>query len=715
MQSLCKLIAIGVMTGAALTGAAGSALGAPATFRGIDEDAQHVVFTTAERMVPEDIDAAVDVYERVGGTTVLVSTGPTGGNAQIDATFRGIEGFPGDRIVFQTAERLTADDLDNSVDVYIREDGQTERASRGGNQFPGNGNFDADAVDMTSDGTVVIETDEKLADDDTDANRQDVYIYEQSIGMVSQRTNASAANGAFDANYNSEGSGGAAIYFTTAESLDADDDDTAADIYALGPNGRELASDTVGEGESNDPVVFGGVGAGGTFVVFETDEQWDVSDSDSAIDVFSYDVGTNTSGHVTTGFGDAEIDIEFAGVPLIDDEVYVETTENLGADVDDDVDVYEIDGVTETRISADFNQNFDANFEGVDDDGDHVAWSTQENVINAQDGDNAADLYETEGITTRVISRGPLSGPDVAPVFRGYAADGSRALFSTLEKLTADDTDASADVYARVNETTTEKVTPGNGAQGVIFGAASEDASAIAYTTLESLAPQDPDAEADVYKTAGATTTLESYELVPPDTTITLGPPGATNDNTPEFAFTSNEASTSFVCSFDGATFTPCGFFSPVADGNHTFQVQAVDAAGNADPTPASSQFKVDTTGPAVRISGKARRATRKGVFRVPLTCPAGETGGCSGRLVLVSDRRLRVGPRRLRHVRFANQRFSLAPGQTKAIRIKLSRKNRARLRRARKIRLDGRATAQDGLGNQGRSAGKLTLRAARR
>ena len=58
-----------------------------AIFGGASADGARVFFGTAEPLVSADTDTEQDVYERSGGQTTLVSTGPTGGNGAFDAVF----------------------------------------------------------------------------------------------------------------------------------------------------------------------------------------------------------------------------------------------------------------------------------------------------------------------------------------------------------------------------------------------------------------------------------------------------------------------------------------------------------------------------------------------------------------------------------------------------------------------------------------------------
>ena len=91
-----------------------------------------------------------------------------------------------------------------------------------------------------------------------------------------------------------------------------------------------------------------------------------------------------------------------------------------------------------------------------------------------------------------------------------------------------------------------------------------------------------------------------------PQTTIDSGPSGPTNDPTPTFEFSSDEANSSFECKVDGGGFSSCNSPKTLAslpDGSHTFSVRATDPAGNTDPSPAERSFKVDTVAPTASIS----------------------------------------------------------------------------------------------------------------
>lgn len=77
---------------------------------------------------------------------------------------------------------------------------------------------------------------------------------------------------------------------------------------------------------------------------------------------------------------------------------------------------------------------------------------------------------------------------------------------------------------------------------------------------------------------------------VPPDTTITSGPPAQSPFEEAVFLFTSNEPDATFECSLDGASYTSCVSpleFEEITFGAHELRVRAVDDEGNRDPSPA--------------------------------------------------------------------------------------------------------------------------------
>ena len=81
-----------------------------------------------------------------------------------------------------------------------------------------------------------------------------------------------------------------------------------------------------------------------------------------------------------------------------------------------------------------------------------------------------------------------------------------------------------------------------------------------------------------------------TVDTTPPETTITTTPANPTTSTSASFKFKSSEIRSTFQCDLDGAGFTSCKSgqkYTGLLPGPHVFQVQATDAAGNIDPTPA--------------------------------------------------------------------------------------------------------------------------------
>jgi hypothetical protein len=102
---------------------------------------------------------------------------------------------------------------------------------------------------------------------------------------------------------------------------------------------------------------------------------------------------------------------------------------------------------------------------------------------------------------------------------------------------------------------------------------------------------------------------LFSVDTTPPQTEITGGPGDTTASNA--VLLFSAPGATSISCRLDGGAWHPCQSphtYSGLNLGGHTFEVTAVDAAGNTDPTPAHHAWQV--LKPGLVIPNAVRQAT---------------------------------------------------------------------------------------------------------
>jgi CSLREA domain-containing protein len=139
-----------------------------------------------------------------------------------------------------------------------------------------------------------------------------------------------------------------------------------------------------------------------------------------------------------------------------------------------------------------------------------------------------------------------------------------------------------------------------------------------------------PGAPLDVrYNSSNSTGTLQVD--FPPDTSITGNPPNVSNVNSASFNFTGTDDLTpanslAFECRLDGGAFSQC--FSPLtinslSNGNHTFQVRAVDSLG-PDATPASYTWLIDSQPPIISCGSPD---VSWHAADVNIACSAGDSG----------------------------------------------------------------------------------------
>jgi len=96
-------------------------------------------------------------------------------------------------------------------------------------------------------------------------------------------------------------------------------------------------------------------------------------------------------------------------------------------------------------------------------------------------------------------------------------------------------------------------------------------------------------------------TVSNAVDTTPPDTSIDSGPAGTSASSSASFGFSANEPGSTFQCRLDGGAWAACASpkaYTSLADGSHTFDVRATDAAGNTDATPASRTWTIDTAAP---------------------------------------------------------------------------------------------------------------------
>ncbi len=119
------------------------------------------------------------------------------------------------------------------------------------------------------------------------------------------------------------------------------------------------------------------------------------------------------------------------------------------------------------------------------------------------------------------------------------------------------------------------------------------------------------DAAGNVSAPASSTFTVDRTA---PDTFIVGKPESLTRDTVAAFNFDSDESPVTYRCNLDGKGWEPCtdpDTFTGLADGKHTLQVVAIDAAGNEDASPASYEWTVDTKAPVAPVITSPTRDER--------------------------------------------------------------------------------------------------------
>jgi hypothetical protein len=307
-----------------------------AAFASASQDGTRVFFDSQEQLVSADTDSALDIYQRSGGVTTLVSDGQAVGTGA-PATFTGASA-DGTRVFFFSAGQLTSSDTDSALDVYQRSGGTTTLISAG--QINGNGAFDVNFRDASADGTrVFFITNEQLATSDTDSTTD---VYERSSGTTTQISRGQInGNGAFAVTFAGASQDGTRVFFSTTEQLASTDTDAVSDVYER--SGATTTQVSLGQANGNgaNAATFRAASADGKRVYFISDERLADTDTEGQTDIFERAAGTTTQVSRGQINGNGAFTATFSGASQDGTRVFFTTLEPLAStDTDSSQDVY---------------------------------------------------------------------------------------------------------------------------------------------------------------------------------------------------------------------------------------------------------------------------------------------------------------------------------------------------------------------------------------
>ena len=104
--------------------------------------------------------------------------------------------------------------------------------------------------------------------------------------------------------------------------------------------------------------------------------------------------------------------------------------------------------------------------------------------------------------------------------------------------------------------------------------------------------------------------------------------------------------------------------------------------------------------------------SVKKNIFYVRATCPAATAGGCTGKMSLASQKRVSLSRgSRGKVYRFGSGKFTLLPGQTTRVKVKVSSSGKKVFRKVKKVVTIATVTTSDGAGARVTKRHKVTLK----
>lgn len=390
----------------------------------------------------------------------------------------------------------------------------------------------AEYAGSSADGSkVFFTTAAKLVPGDTDNGFVDVYerFYSNAPGIEAYvtreiSTGPTGGNDSHDVTFNAVSSDGSKVFFSTAESLVAEDTDKARDVYERNTVTGETLLVSGGPascapcGNREAPATFVGATPTGSKVFFTTEEKLTAADGDEAGDVYAREPSAPEPVLATPG---GAAPVTFQGASADGTKVFFETTDKLAAgDGDSETDIYERDLTGETTKLVSTTGTCPAPlvaeecapiYRATTADGSRVFFETRAQLTSG-DQDSFQDVYEwsSSSGTASLVSTseaGEEGNGGHNAVYAGSAVEGSKVFFETSEPLAAEDTDEAGDVYERSSGSTT-LVTPGAEDRNAVFDGASPDGTTVLFSTREALGGGDSGEKIDVYERSSGVTSL---------------------------------------------------------------------------------------------------------------------------------------------------------------------------------------------------------------
>jgi Tol biopolymer transport system component len=542
----------------------------------LSSDGNLVAFVSASpSLVPGDTNGVADVFVRdvAAGTTTLVSAGiggPANGassNARISANGR--------YVVFSSlASNLVPGDTNGASDVFERDlqTGQTTLVSASAAGAQGNGPSGEAPSDISADGAEVSFSSaaSNLVPGDTNGIR-DVFVWTRGTGAVDRVSVAGdgtqAAAGASGASAIS--ADGRYVAFTsTAPNLVPGDTNLAMDVFVhdrvTGATVRASVTSTGGQAATSSSLVPGALSGNGQVVVFDTSAPLDPADT-GGDDVYVRDLAAGTTERVSVNTAGAGANGNSSAATISTDGRFVSfesSATNLDpADTGGDEDVFVRDrvaGVTQLVSTSTWPLQISQSAD-ISGDGQFVALTTT--APDVVPGDTAAS-YGQGWDVIRFPSGFDPPVDQTAPSISCASDDGSWHGANVSLACTATDAGSGLADPTQASFVLTTSVPAGT-------------ETATAVTNAVQVCDQ-----AGNCATAGPVGGIRVDRLAP-QIAITSPTDGAS------FALGSSAAA-AFSCTDGGSGVATCTGSVPdgapldtSSAGQHTFTVQAADAAGN--------------------------------------------------------------------------------------------------------------------------------------